>query len=258
MVHSIQEFIANSKNVYSSVLPMQNSTWLNRRTMYVLRRLFLLCLAFNAVASPALLPVVTHVADKKSLQRGAEFFMNYCAGCHGLRYLRYNQLEYDLDLRKKSDYSPILASIPESDAKRWFGQVPPDLSLVAKAPGAAWVYTYLKSFYIDTSRPFNTNNVLFRDVAMPNVLAPLVGEMRLVPDVMHDDVYSHLLLKHTGLMTEQQFDNVLQDLVTFLVYVAEPSILIRYRIGFIVLFVLGILWILLYCLWRMFRSRKFM
>ena len=41
------------------------------------------------------------VSDLNSLQRGARNFFNYCAACHSLKYIRYNQIAEDLDLKKR-------------------------------------------------------------------------------------------------------------------------------------------------------------
>ncbi len=43
----------------------------------------------------------------------------------------------------------------------------PDLTLVARVRGADWIYTYLRSFYVDETRPFGVNNVVFPSVGMP-------------------------------------------------------------------------------------------
>jgi ubiquinol-cytochrome c reductase cytochrome c1 subunit len=204
-------------------------------------------------ANTALLPVKVDLQDPAKLQRGAKFFMDYCSGCHSLRYLRYNRMAKDLKLTaftgeieenflannliytraKISD--PIRVSIPATDARQWFGVVPPDLSLTARERGANWIYTYLKSFYPDNSRPFGTNNLLVPQVAMPNVIAPLRD------------------------MEQAQLDQLLADLTTFLVYVAEPVKLIRYRIGLGVIGFLSIFLLSVYQLkkiyWRSLQNK---
>ncbi len=202
-------------------------------------------------ADVPLLPVKVNLHDKSSLQRGARFFMNYCSGCHSLRYMRYNRMAKDLGLTtftgeidtdllsnnliftaaKVED--PIENSMPPVDARQWFGRVPPDLSLSERQHGSAWIYTYLKSFYVDKARPFGSNNTLVPNVSMPNILSPLIGKVILLPNE------SRLLLVKSGEMNEQEFDSALQDLVTFLSYVSEPVKLVRYRIGrYIMMFLL--------------------
>lgn len=190
------------------------------------------------------------VTNKPSLQRGAKLYMNYCSGCHSLKYLRYNRMAEGLGLvgfdgrvdepllknnlifTHASINDPIQIALAPEDAKQWFGVVPPDLSLIAREKGTAWLYTYLKSFYSDNSRPFGTNNLLVPDVAMPNILEPLMGEMTLV-GTKNDS--AHLLLAKDGELSAAQKDILLQDLVTFLAYVGEPVQELRYRIGFIVM-----------------------
>src|SRR3990167_3096734 len=177
----------------------------------------------TAVANPA--GLLLHGQDKAALQRGANFFMNYCGGCHSLRYMRYNQLTRDLDLTsfegvidrdllfnnlvfskvKRDD--PIRVSMPSANARRWFGVIPPDLSLIAKEKGPAWIVTYLKSFYRDSSRPFGSNNWLVPDAAMPNVLQPLIGQV--IPIRGGSTDLSILQFRHVGegQMTADELDH---------------------------------------------------
>lgn len=212
----------------------------------------------SVIAAPVAVemkPIDVNLHDKHRLQRGAKYFMNYCSGCHSLRYLRYQRMAEGIGLTKftgKVDkelltnnliftsakiQDPIEISMPEEDARQWFGMIPPDLSLSARERGPEWLYTYLKSFYRDETRPFGANNLLVPDVAMPNVLAPLQGEVIAATSQSnaHIDHNDELILVKQGKISQQQFDSVLQDIVTFLVYVGEPNRLIRYRIGFFVL-----------------------
>jgi len=222
----------------------------------------------QAAANPSIgiLPIAVDLSDKEKLQRGAKLFMNYCSGCHSLRYMRYNLMAKDLGLitfdgqldknllinnllfTRATIYDPIEISMPPIDARQWFGVVPPDLSLIARKRGAKWLYTYLKSFYEDKTRPFGTNNLLIPGVAMPDVLAPLSGRVIAVKqDEKNGNSFQPSLLGlGGGEMTEQEFDNAIQDLVTFLVYVGEPVKLVRYRIGGFVLPFLCIFLIIAY------------
>lgn len=196
------------------------------------------------------------VLNKPKLQRGAKLFINYCSGCHSLKYLRYNRMGEDLgltgftggvdeDLLKNSlvfTQTPLNESIrialPPEDAKQWFGRVPPDLSLIAREKGTAWLYTYLKSFYNDNSRPFGTNNFLAPGVGMPNVL-----------EVMRVDLnHQARSLGKKNKLSADQFDDFLQDLVTFLAYVGEPTLKLRYRLG---LFVLAFLALFSLVMWKL-------
>ena len=160
----------------------------------------------------------THAADEVELQRGAAVFMNYCSGCHSLRYFRPDSLTGNQSLMK--------VSMPEIDARQWFGRMPPDLSLSARERGAQWLNDYLTGFYPDHNRPFGANNRLLPDVAMPNVLYPLQGKAKL-----EDDLHA---------------------VVSFLVYVAEPTKPARYRLGIAVLGFLAIFGLLIYQLKRLY------
>lgn len=216
-------------------------------------------------------PISIDLKDKERLQRGARMFMNYCSGCHSLKYMRYNRMAEELGITtydgqldedllknnliftKSTIYDPIqIAMLPE-DAKQWFGMVPPDLSLSARDRGPKWIYNYLKSFYSDKSRPFGANNLLVPDVAMPNILEPLIGKMVLIKNKKTHT--SDLLLVEQGEMYQAEFDSAVQDLVTFLVYVGEPAKMVRYKIGVFVILFLCILFIFAYRLKKVYWQR---
>jgi ubiquinol-cytochrome c reductase cytochrome c1 subunit len=206
------------------------------------------------------LSVNVDVQDKASLQRGARFYMNYCSGCHALKYMRYNDMAKGLGLTTFSGevdsdvliqnlvftqarvYDPIQISMPIAGAKQWFGIVPPDLSLIARSRGPNWVYTFLKLYYEDTTRPFHSNNLLFPDVGMPDVLYPLRGEVRRLS---HASSANQLVTVKPGTMTAEEFDQALQDLINFLAYVGEPGREERKGLGIGVLVFLGVAFLLL-------------
>lgn len=211
--------------------------------------------------------------DKPALQRGARVFMNYCSGCHSLRYLRYNRMARDLGLTsfdgtvdkplllnnllftQAKIEDPIRTSMPPELARKWFGVIPPDLSLIAREKGPTWIIAYLSSFYADSSRPFGSNNQLVPFAAMPNVFEPLVGQIELTSGglLAHRKIAPY----DNGTMGSQEFQNVLQDLVTFLVYVAEPERETRKEIGLVVIIFLMLLLVVAYQLkqlyWRGFK-----
>lgn len=215
--------------------------------------------------------VNSDLQNRASLQRGAKIFMNYCSGCHSLRYLRYNRLAKDLGLinipgvidqsllrnnliftsAKIND--PIEIAMPAVDARKWFGVVPPDLSLSAREQGAEVIYNYLKSFYADNSRPFGANNIIRPDVAMPNIFFPLQG--LVIPITKHPTGLVDLKQVEEGELTELQFDSTLEDLVNFLVYAAEPAKLERYHLGWWVLGFISLLLIFVYQLKRIYWTR---
>jgi len=186
------------------------------------------------------------LSDKESLKRGFESYLNYCLGCHQLQYQRYNRTFEDLGIdeaegvknwmptgEKAGDH--ILNTMPAKDAAAWFGSTPPDLTLEARFRSPDYIYTYLRSFYVDESRPFGVNNKVFADVGMPHVLQGLQG-IRTV------DEHGNLSKAEGGTMTEEEYDSFVRDLTNFLEYTAEPNKLERKSLGY---WVIGFLFILL-------------
>ena len=189
--------------------------------------------------------------DIASVQRGARVFFNYCAGCHSLEYMRYERISQDLGLSEKQvldnfDFNGAkfgdhaISSMPAADAEKWFGKAPPDLSLEVRARGENWVYSYLKSFYLDPSRPVGWNNTVFPNASMPDPLWSLQGVQAAVYAAAkpgEDAKVEKLEINQPGLETPEQFDRTARDVTAFLTYVAEPNTYERERLG---------LWVLMY------------
>lgn len=252
---------------------------MNRFFIVLLSLLVAPLLYAAAPANLRIQQVPVNIKDKASLQRGARMYMNYCSGCHSLKYMRYNRMAKDMGLTTFAGeidkdllynnlifteariHDPIQIAMPAEDARQWFGVEPPDLSLISRKRGADWIYTYLKSFYADESRPYGTNNLLVPGVAMPNVLAPLEGRAIAVREGGQNEQgpISHLLLIRHGSMTRHEFDSALADLVNFLVYVGEPAQLLRYRMGIWVMLFLFVFLIVTYQLkkayWGQLKKR---
>lgn len=242
--------------------------------------LFILFPLFSFAASEITIPIEkakVNLHDKASLQRGAKLYMNYCAGCHSLKYMRYGRMAEDIgivnsfgevyqDLLKNNLIftnakinDTIKTAMTEQDAASWFGIAAPDLSLIARVRGANWLYTYLNSFYIDNKRPQGTNNLLIPDTAMPNVLESLQGEqipifkkemLNVGGQEKQVNAIEHLTLVKRGSMSPEQFAVATNDIVNFLVYVSEPAKLKRESLGYWVLGFLLILAILAFFLKR--------
>lgn len=198
------------------------------------------------------------VQDKASLQRGARLFMNYCVGCHSLKYLRYSRMADDLGLTEKQVMDnlnftgakfddPVISHMPPEDAAKWFGKDPPDLSLEVSAKGADWVYTYLNTFYLDPKSPIGWNNVALPNAAMPFPLWEMQGEQTAVMAPGSDKV-EKLELSKPGTMTPAQYQQATRDLVNFLDYVSEPAALQRREYGVWVLLFLALFTLLAYFL----------
>ena len=206
-------------------------------------------LAWAAGSSIPLDSANNDLSDKTSLQRGAKTFMNYCAGCHSTEYQRYERVATDLGIppilmKEHLMFNPnakigdkMTNSIPPQYAAASFGAPAPDLTLVARVRGSDWLYTYLRSFYEDPTRPFGVNNTVFPSVGMPHVLEELQGvprkvyETKLV-DGKYIQEYIGIRSDGTGELNSDEYNDMVRDLVNFLSYSAEPMKLERERMGY--------------------------
>ena len=208
------------------------------------------------------------LADQESLQRGAKYFVNYCMGCHSARYVRYEKVAEAAGLtadevkdnfmftKDKKIGSQMISAIDPVDASRWFGTAIPDLTLTArlKHGGGDWIYTYLKSFYVDDSRPTGVNNIVFPDVAMPHVLVKLQGLQKANFKVETDEAgnehktFEGFEQVKAGSMTADEYDAMVRDLTNFMVWASEPMKLERQRLGVYVMIFLAIFFVLAYML----------
>jgi len=205
--------------------------------------------------------------DKAQLQSGAQLYMNYCMGCHSLKYSRHNRVAADLGIPEDLFMANLVFNpntkigslmdnaMDDRTAKLWFGATPPDLTLVSRARQPEWLYTYLRTFYADPSRPYGVNNKVFKDVGMPHVLLELQGmqECAMGPVAAHnggvkrdpltgedilEDPCGRFTIAEPGKMTPEEYDAAMYDLVNFLAYTSEPMAADRQRIGtFVLLFI---------------------
>lgn len=195
-------------------------------------------------------------SDVKSLQRGARIFVNYCLSCHSAAYMRYNRLGSDLGISEdvlKSNFmfgtdkpgDTMNVAMKSSDALKFFGVAPPDLSVTARSRGADWLFGYFMTFYRDPSRPLGVNNLQFKDVAMPHVLWELQGFQRPVyttvpqQDGMETRVIEQLEQGSPGKLNPEEYEATIYDLVNFLVYLSEPAKFQRQKLG---------IWVIIYLL----------
>ena len=238
--------------------------------LIVLVMLPLMLVAANAEAASAgnlnLKHVETDFGDKNSLQRGFKYYMSYCISCHALGYARYERTADDLDIPHDLVLENLVFddsligdlmenAISEEDAQNWFGAAPPDLTLAGRVHTADWLYTYLKSFYNDPVRPLGANNKIFPNVGMPNVLHELQGNVSCYDHGTGDPAQCELQhVEGTGLMSEEEFDTAIADLVNFLYYIGEPIRDQRQNIGIWVLVFLGVLYILTALMGREFSK----
>ena len=205
------------------------------------------------------------ISNQASLQRGAKYFVNYCFGCHSAQYVRYNTLGSGLGLSEDQVVENLMftgdrpsdtmaIAMPPGDAADWFGRTPPDLSLAARARGTDWIYSFLKSFYVSPQQPSGANNLVLEGASMPPVLWDLQGVQEAV---FHEETdaqgYPHKIFDRfeivsPGKLSEEEFDEVVVDLVAFLSYISEPVQLERRSLGIKVILFLVIFFLFAYAL----------
>jgi ubiquinol-cytochrome c reductase cytochrome c1 subunit len=188
------------------------------------------------------------VGNQASLQRGAKYFVNYCLGCHSAKYVRYNRLGEDLGLTEDQVIENLMFTgerphdtmdntMPQADSAAWFGQSPPDLSLVARSRGTDWIYSFLKSFYADPGKPTGVNNLVLQGASMPHVLWEQQGLQRAVfVDHVDEAGNSHMVfegfeMETPGQLSPEEYDEMVRDITAFLSYVGEPVQLERRSLG---------------------------
>lgn len=198
--------------------------------------------------------------DKKSLLRGAGHYVTYCLGCHSAKHFRYLNVAHDFGATEEqvlkeiapegaTIYDKMLTAMNAHDANRWFGIKPPDLSLIARARGADWLYSYLKGFYSDPGKPLGTNNTIFKDVGMPNVFWQVQGTQEaVITEENGQQVLEGLVLTEPGKLSPKEFDQLVTDLVNFLVFIGEPHQQERRSLGIFVLLFIAIFTYIAYLL----------
>jgi ubiquinol-cytochrome c reductase cytochrome c1 subunit len=195
-----------------------------------------------------------------SLQRGARNFMNFCSGCHSAQYVRFNtigkylelseeQLVDNLMFNAEKTFETIQASMPAEDAARWYGTAPPDMSLMARAKGADYIFNFLKGFYLDADSPTGVDNSVLAGTSMPHVLWELQGFQRaIVEEHTVDGVTSHKIVgfEHvtSGSLDAEDYDDFVRDTVNFLAYISEPIRSEHRKLGVWVLMYLIVFWVI--------------
>ena len=202
--------------------------------------------------------------DLPALQNGAKLFVNYCLNCHSTAYVRFNRLQ-DIGISEQQIKDNLLvgtekvgdvmrAAIDPKDAKEWFGALPPDLTLIARSrsghggTGADYLYTYLRTYYRDETKPTGWNNLAFPSVGMPHALWELQGQRAAkfeeVKDAHDPSKTTHRFVGFEqlspGTMSPTQYDEAVADLVAYMNWMAEPVLMQRVRLGVWVLIFLSI------------------
>lgn len=253
----------------------------------------------SAESSVELEPIEPNLRDLPSLQRGMTLYVNYCLGCHSLKFQRYERTADDLGIphdvaldnlmfpgraRAEGGDGPAIGDLmrtamPPERAQEWFGKPPPDLTMVDRVRGTAWVYTLLKNFYVDPKRRFGFNNRVYENIGMPHVLVGLQGVQHLKetgvrpvnllagknslirkrPDgefvtsvtasheidgedpVIRDKSYILEMEPGSGSLSPEEFDQAAYDIANFLHYVGDPGRLDRQRLGiWVIAFLVGL------------------
>ena len=213
---------------------------------FIIIFLFISPLSFSA-ENIELSKAPVDLTDNQSLQRGARTFTNYCLNCHSAKYMRYSNLQ-DIGLSAETIKNDLLftgnkigdtmsVNMSMKDSKKWFGAAPPDLSVVARSRGADWIYSYMRGFYRDPTRPMGWNNTVYVNSAMPHILWELEGEKILNPKTKKLEKFS------PGKLNAKEYDATIADLTNYLVYMSEPDQLERKKMGY---YVIGFLLLLLF------------
>ena len=195
-----------------------------------------------------------------SLQRGARNFMNYCSGCHSAKYVRFSTIGRDLELsdeqlsenlmfNAEKSFETIKVSMPDAAAERWFGVSPPDLSLIGRAKGADYIYSFLRGFYVQAESPTGVDNTVLTGTSMPHVLWELQGYQQAIFSEHTEDGVTSQHFEGFEALTEgsldaEAYDEFVRDTVNFLVYIAEPIRSERRTLGVWVLIYLIFFWII--------------
>jgi len=201
-------------------------------------------ISFSADGSYHLDNAKINLDDEQSLQRGARNFINYCLNCHSANYMRYNRLadiglsddviKEDLLFTAEKTGELMDINMDSTEAKKWFGANPPNLTVTARSRGKDWIYSYLRTFYVDESRELGWNNLVYPNAAMPHVLWELQGVQNLEDN--------KLKLTKSGLLSAEEYDQFVLDTTNYMVFMSEPAKLVRHKIGY---YVIGFLLILL-------------
>jgi len=221
-------------------------------------------IAPNAIAAGtkvAMEPAEIDPGNISSLQRGARNFMNYCSGCHGAQYVRYNTIGKALELSEEQlidnlmfnadkTFETIQASMPSDIARSWYGVAPPDLSLAARSKGVDYVYNFLKGFYVSADSPTGVDNLVLAGTSMPHVLWELQG-YQAANFSTHDNedgsvttTFEGFEMLSAGTMDAEDYDEFVRDTVNFLAYISEPIRSDRRKLGVWVLMFLIFFYVL--------------
>lgn len=205
------------------------------RSVNLLLFLMIACLpVFSFAVGDALVEldsVKVDLSDKQRILRGGQHFQQSCLSCHSLGDFMNDPVAKELGLTKQQ--------MPVWPEDSWNGHPPPDLSLIALSMSPDWLYTYLRTYYVDRSRPTGFNNLVYPNTNMPNPFVDMQGRQVLINPNYFDRHAGHheqfwyriIKLKETGRLSPAEFDEYVDDIVLFLTYVSDPSVHMRRQIG---------------------------
>lgn len=240
-----------------------------------IRVLFAVCLLVPAISAASsasdwqMKEITPDLENLPSLQEGFRLYVNYCIGCHSLKYQRYERTVDDLGISHDIALQNLIftgqkigelmtSAMDPEQAKSWFGAPPPDLTMVARVRDPAWIYNYLQTFYVDETRPFGVNNKVFPNAGMPHVLTDLQGVQSCAPvsggGETGEAAHCELVVDGNGLYSVEEYDQATYDIANFLFYVGDPSRLERHRLGVYVLLFLVVLYVLTFLLGREYNK----
>ncbi|MCH8140550.1 MAG: cytochrome c1 [Proteobacteria bacterium] len=240
-----------------------------------IRVLFAVCLLVPGISAASsasdwqMKEMTPDLENLPSLQEGFRLYVNYCIGCHSLKYQRYERTVDDLGISHDIALQNLIftgqkigelmtSAMDPEQAKSWFGAPPPDLTMVARVRDPAWIYNYLQTFYVDETRPFGVNNKVFPNAGMPHVLTDLQGVQSCAPvsggGETGEAAHCELVVDGNGLYSVEEYDQATYDIANFLFYVGDPSRLERHRLGVYVLLFLVVLYVLTFLLGREYNK----
>jgi len=211
--------------------------------------------------------------DRGSLQRGYQVYTEVCAGCHSMKYLSYRNLsekggpEFSIEQTKAIAASFEITDGPNADGEMFTrpgklsdkfvmpyenekaaqaangGAYPPDMSVLAKARsgGANYLYSILLGYELPPSGITLDEGVYYNKY--------MYGNNIKMAKPLEDDLLEY---SDGTIASEEQ---MAKDVVTFLMWAAEPHLESRHQMGFKVIIYLIILTILVYFSMKKIWSR---
>ena len=215
--------------------------------------------------------------NNSAIKRGAEVAVGVCMACHSMKYIKFDQLRQfgfsELEIKTlaesqgRSKKDQLISSMDATLAKDAFGIEPPDLSLMTKARKGYEDYSYAimtgyasdaevalasrvmadshvsetealevaSALHLDAQQPKKMAEVLTRIVAGENFNKYFPGHFFAMPNPLFDGAVTYA----DG--TENTQVQMAHDVVTFMAWAAEPTLMERKALGIKVILYLIVL-----------------